>query len=398
MCIPKVYNAKEAADILKVKPETIRIWVRTGRLNAIKSIKKVRITEDEIKRFIGIIMIKAIETEYNGYRFRSRLEARWAVFFDALGIEYEYEKEGYDLGELGWYLPDFWLPKLEMFIEVKGQEPTEGEKEKIYKLSKDSGFEAYILTNLPTSSGINTETKIEAKEMNLNRFTLSKGKPYKFNKNTCFGVDIRCPVCGFDYVHFSDPISKNGNDNYEAWEGRGDALKIPMCCENGHSWNLRFGFHKGQTFYDFIDIMGTVEVNVNISCKFTENKEKIKEAAKAAKSARFEHGETPGTLKIKPYKKKNARYINPEPADRFQEYKRPAGMSLSIWETVMDIIFMQGDTPSIIGKEIHLILTKDEFPDEYIEGLRKIIELNCNLKEALQDYTNEERKRSLFDF
>jgi len=37
------------------------------------------------------------------------LEARWAVFFDALGIKYEYEAEGYDLGGV-WYLPDFWLP------------------------------------------------------------------------------------------------------------------------------------------------------------------------------------------------------------------------------------------------------------------------------------------------
>ena len=41
--------------------------------------------------------IKAIETEYNGYRFRSRLEARWAVFFDAMGIKYEYEPEGFEL-------------------------------------------------------------------------------------------------------------------------------------------------------------------------------------------------------------------------------------------------------------------------------------------------------------
>ncbi len=30
--------------------------------------------------------IKAIETRYKGYRFRSRLEARWAVFFDALSV------------------------------------------------------------------------------------------------------------------------------------------------------------------------------------------------------------------------------------------------------------------------------------------------------------------------
>lgn len=63
--------------------------------------------------------LRAIETRYKGYRFRSRLEAKWAVFFDALGIEWEYEKEGYDLGEAGWYLPDFWLPSLDAWAEVK---------------------------------------------------------------------------------------------------------------------------------------------------------------------------------------------------------------------------------------------------------------------------------------
>jgi hypothetical protein len=64
-------------------------------------------------------MIQAIETKYKGYNFRSRLEARWAVFFDALGIKWEYEKEGYDLGKLGWYLPDFWLPDFSFYVEIK---------------------------------------------------------------------------------------------------------------------------------------------------------------------------------------------------------------------------------------------------------------------------------------
>jgi len=41
--------------------------------------------------------IKAIQTEYNGYRFRSRLEARWAVFFDSIGLRYDYEPEGFEL-------------------------------------------------------------------------------------------------------------------------------------------------------------------------------------------------------------------------------------------------------------------------------------------------------------
>jgi len=87
--------------------------------------------------FKGDLMnIKPIETRYNGYKFRSRLEARWAVFFDAVGIQYEYEKEGYDLGTLGYYLPDFWIPRNECFIEIKGQHPTKEELDKIEALHK----------------------------------------------------------------------------------------------------------------------------------------------------------------------------------------------------------------------------------------------------------------------
>ena len=67
--------------------------------------------------------IQAIETLYAGCRFRSRLEARWAVFFDALGITWDYEPEGFRLPNLpagdDCYLPDFWLPQVEMYAEVK---------------------------------------------------------------------------------------------------------------------------------------------------------------------------------------------------------------------------------------------------------------------------------------
>jgi hypothetical protein len=51
--------------------------------------------------------MKAIETMYRQYRFRSRLEARWAVFFDALGVKWQYEPEGYVLDDGTPYLPDF---------------------------------------------------------------------------------------------------------------------------------------------------------------------------------------------------------------------------------------------------------------------------------------------------
>lgn len=63
--------------------------------------------------------LKAIETVYQGYRFRSRLEARWAVFLDTLGVKYQYEPEGFELVGAGRYLPDFWLPDLDCWIEIK---------------------------------------------------------------------------------------------------------------------------------------------------------------------------------------------------------------------------------------------------------------------------------------
>lgn len=65
--------------------------------------------------------LRAIQTPYNGVPFRSRLEARWAVFFDNLGIDWEYEPEGYLLRDCTRYVPDFWLPTFNggMFVEVK---------------------------------------------------------------------------------------------------------------------------------------------------------------------------------------------------------------------------------------------------------------------------------------
>jgi hypothetical protein len=94
-------------------------------------------------------MIKAIKTEYNGYRFRSRLEARWAVFFDALGVKWEYEPEGYSLSDGTLYLPDFWMPSQQCFIEIKGQYPGSEEIRKAQLLSDGSGHWVDIFFGQP---------------------------------------------------------------------------------------------------------------------------------------------------------------------------------------------------------------------------------------------------------
>lgn len=76
--------------------------------------------------------IKAIQTEYNGLKFRSRLEAKWAVFFDTAKIRYEYEPEGYETEDGERYLPDFYLPDFDLYVEVK-RDTEAGRKEIIEK-------------------------------------------------------------------------------------------------------------------------------------------------------------------------------------------------------------------------------------------------------------------------
>lgn len=80
-------------------------------------------------------MIKAIQTRYDNYHFRSRQEARWAVWFNAVGLPYRYEPEGFDLGNGVYYLPDFYLPTLELWVEVKGIFPDHDEFNKAVLLA-----------------------------------------------------------------------------------------------------------------------------------------------------------------------------------------------------------------------------------------------------------------------
>ena len=81
--------------------------------------------------------MKAIETRYRGYRFRSRTEARWAVFFDKLGLRWDYEEQGYVLPKSGCYLPDFKLilqAEELVYCEVNHSEADDFAHEEINKL------------------------------------------------------------------------------------------------------------------------------------------------------------------------------------------------------------------------------------------------------------------------
>jgi hypothetical protein len=95
--------------------------------------------------------MKAIDTRYRGYRFRSRLEARWAVFFDKMDTRWEYEPQGYALPGAGAYLPDFYLPESKWLLDIKPLPPNfdgepwmvDGSKEERFAktmISREIGF------------------------------------------------------------------------------------------------------------------------------------------------------------------------------------------------------------------------------------------------------------------
>lgn len=143
-------------------------------------------------------MIKAIPTEYKGYRFRSRLEARWAIFFDACGVEWEYEPEGFDLGDGLYYLPDFLLHGVDgrdggdLYVEVKGQ-MTDEDAEKIVRFAKmgmddpnvygKSKTAILVVGHIPNGETANDITNA----ISLAAYRAKPGHPYEFNFETIDG-------------------------------------------------------------------------------------------------------------------------------------------------------------------------------------------------------------------
>lgn len=98
--------------------------------------------------------LKAIETLYKGYRFRSRLEARWAVFFDAIGMKWKYETEGFDI-DGRWYLPDFFIeyergnPGWGFWIEIKPSPLDESQVALLDGLARITGHRTFAICGDP---------------------------------------------------------------------------------------------------------------------------------------------------------------------------------------------------------------------------------------------------------
>lgn len=200
-------------------------------------------------------MIKAIKTKYNGNLFLSRTEARWAVFFKSLNIRYEYEKEGYDLGALGWYLPDFWLPKQQLWVEVKGSDPTLEEIDKLAVVCLGTGADGIILSGIPHYEEDNVTALIE----------------YRSDGKICFK---RTLVNEKGAVQLVVP---------------GISLKARFALSESlnHLWIVGSGF-----MYP----LGQRGEKIPLAPRIRRDCIELQRAYVSARSARFEHGEKGGTL------------------------------------------------------------------------------------------------------
>lgn len=227
--------------------------------------------------------IKAIETEYNGYLFRSRLEARWAVFFDELNVEYKYEPEGFDLGNGVYYLPDFYLPDINAYVEIKGV-MNEVDYHKIEQFAI-KGNEIYVLSDIPYIGEENDSTSI-----NFDNYEWLCGNPdvvggYSYDHRY---LPCVCPACGRFGIEFDGRGWRICGHLYDVANyynvDLDDAKKI-MKDHNGE-YLLKSGIWARMKYPNYaggrLDDKG-----------YTFESPMIQNALKKARQARFEHGEKP---------------------------------------------------------------------------------------------------------
>lgn len=204
--------------------------------------------------------MKAIQTKYKGYRFRSRLEARWAVYFDDAGIEWDYEPEGFDLGEAGYYLPDFYLPKEKLWVEVKAKELNSVEREKAFALSSQSNTPVVCLNNIPDPKmGDYTDRIVQA------AYYIGADSDYP---KSCYFAD--------DLIQF---YLNNACGNVE------DLMESESLLRDALSWDIDYykGKHGKEHPLHF--------KNGYILKRESLPSDNLKRSLTKARSARFEHGE-----------------------------------------------------------------------------------------------------------
>ncbi len=107
--------------------------------------------------------IQSIETKYKGYKFRSKLEALWAVFFDSMSVKWAYEPKRFPYKKTT-YLPDFYLEEFNIWVEIKPTKPSTLQMNKAQAVAEQSGEIMLLFAGFPNLQRYRDQAQ---KEVNL---------------------------------------------------------------------------------------------------------------------------------------------------------------------------------------------------------------------------------------
>lgn len=85
--------------------------------------------------------------------YRSGLEAYWGSVFTALGMSFDYEPATFRLPNNTIYVPDYWMPGIKRFIEIKPFLPRQGEIRKARSLVTKTGNPLFFFCGMPRIRG-----------------------------------------------------------------------------------------------------------------------------------------------------------------------------------------------------------------------------------------------------
>ena len=234
--------------------------------------------------------MQAITPKFCGYRFRSRLEARWAVFFDVLGLNWTYEPEGFSL-DSGWYLPDFWIENWQAWIEIKPRRFTTIELIKCRQLAVLSQNKVLLIQGQPWID----ETIVNTYTCDERGIALDANDPlYKRPRNEIW-YNSKYEILA--WCHTKDQLNASrfslppvhSSSGMPGWYfGSEDDIAstemwlVSGCDPDDHTLGIRLN-NLAETSTPVVEISQD-----NLICPCSMN---LRKAFTAARSARFEHGE-----------------------------------------------------------------------------------------------------------
>lgn len=260
--------------------------------------------------------IKPIETIYNGYRFRSRLEARWAVFFDELGVQYEYEPEGFEMPSGNRYLPDF---KIKCYGTRGGNCSPDAMYPCLHcmhNLDYDTGFYIFgdgasyhsVRNHCEVFEPVRDKNNPMFPNMDVNgKITVYDCNRKEYHEPFDLYVEVKGRMTRSDAERIREFCDGSGDGkmlpvlvvgdipNPEEYEAQSDNLKSydRMDGVDIYPWNYETIDGDHFAAYPAVDSQGHFYLDGDDSNYQTMDINIIRNAFRAARQARFEHGETP---------------------------------------------------------------------------------------------------------